>query len=47
VGAAHAVWLDAPDVVFPALDQFQSGTWPANAAHPPVLAAIEGAGVRD
>lgn len=27
-GAAHAVWVDAPDVVFPAIRQFLHGQWP-------------------
>ncbi|MFL5494069.1 MAG: alpha/beta fold hydrolase [Gemmatimonadales bacterium] len=33
-GAAHMPWLDAPGVVYPALDRFLSGRWPPGAAHP-------------
>jgi pimeloyl-ACP methyl ester carboxylesterase len=36
-GAAHMVWLDAPDVVYPALERFLSGGWPLGAVHPPIL----------
>ena len=35
--AAHMLWLDAPGVVYPAVEQFLSGTWPAGAAHPAPL----------
>ncbi|MGE0814693.1 MAG: alpha/beta fold hydrolase [Vicinamibacterales bacterium] len=31
-GAAHAPWLEAPDLVLPALDQFLDGAWPDAAA---------------
>lgn len=31
-GAAHMPWLDAPDVVIPAIDSFLNGTWPSSAA---------------
>ena len=27
-GAAHMVWLDAPDTVFPAIERFLLGEWP-------------------
>ena len=27
-GAAHMVWLDAPEIVFTAIDQFLGGDWP-------------------
>lgn len=30
-GAAHMAWLDAPDLVVPAIDQFLAGDWPAQA----------------
>jgi proline iminopeptidase len=30
-GAAHMPWLDAPDVVYPALERFLNGKWPAGA----------------
>jgi proline iminopeptidase len=33
-GAAHMPWLDAPDVVYPALERFLSGQWPSAAVHP-------------
>jgi proline iminopeptidase len=33
-GAAHMPWLDAPDVVYPALERFLSGRWPSTAVHP-------------
>jgi proline iminopeptidase len=33
-GAAHMAWLDAPQIVFPAVDTFLSGQWPADALHP-------------
>jgi proline iminopeptidase len=31
-GAAHAAWIDAPDLVFSALNSFLRGDWPAEAA---------------
>jgi pimeloyl-ACP methyl ester carboxylesterase len=31
-GAAHLPWLDAPEVVYPALDLFLGGGWPREAA---------------
>jgi pimeloyl-ACP methyl ester carboxylesterase len=31
-GAAHMPWLEAPDVVFPAIEQFLRGVWPPDAA---------------
>jgi proline iminopeptidase len=31
-GAAHMPWIDAPDVVFPAIEQFLRGAWPLDAA---------------
>jgi pimeloyl-ACP methyl ester carboxylesterase len=34
-GAAHMLWLDAPDVVFPALERFLAGAWPPGAARVP------------
>ncbi|MEP6729426.1 MAG: alpha/beta hydrolase [bacterium] len=33
-GAAHMPWIDTPDVVYPALEQFLSGKWPAGAVRP-------------
>jgi hypothetical protein len=33
-------WLDAPQIVFPAVDTFLSGQWPAEALHPPVLVDV-------
>ncbi len=30
-GAAHAAWVDAPDAVLPAIDEFLSGRWPTAA----------------
>ena len=27
-GAAHQSWVDAPEIVFPAIDRFLSGEWP-------------------
>ncbi len=35
--ASHMLWLDAPGVVYPALEQFLSGRWPAGAVHPAPL----------
>jgi pimeloyl-ACP methyl ester carboxylesterase len=34
-GAAHMLWLDAPNVVFPALERFLGGEWPPGAARVP------------
>lgn len=31
-GAAHMPWLDAPEVVFPALERFLDGEWPVGTA---------------
>jgi pimeloyl-ACP methyl ester carboxylesterase len=31
-GAAHLPWLDAPDTVFPAIERFLTGGWPADAS---------------
>ena len=28
--AAHAPWIEAPEIIFPALEHFLSGKWPAN-----------------
>jgi proline iminopeptidase len=33
LGAAHMPWLDAPDLVYPALERFLTGGWPADAVH--------------
>jgi pimeloyl-ACP methyl ester carboxylesterase/ketosteroid isomerase-like protein len=33
-GAAHEAWIDAPDVVFPAIRQFLRGEWPRGAEKP-------------
>ena len=33
-GAAHMPWLDAPEVVYPALERFLTGQWPSEAVHP-------------
>jgi proline iminopeptidase len=33
-GAAHMPWIDAPGVVYPALDRFLGGAWPPGAVHP-------------
>ncbi len=33
-GAAHMPWLDAPKIVYPALEQFLSGEWPPTAVQP-------------
>jgi pimeloyl-ACP methyl ester carboxylesterase len=30
-GAAHQAWVDAPDLVFPAIDKFFKGDWPEQA----------------
>ncbi|HKY03894.1 MAG TPA: alpha/beta hydrolase [Blastocatellia bacterium] len=30
-GAAHAVYVDAPEIVFPAIEKFLNGRWPENA----------------
>ena len=34
-GAAHMLWLDAPDTVFPAIDRFLKGEWPDAVARVP------------
>jgi proline iminopeptidase len=34
-GGGHMVWLDAPQVVFPAIDAFLRGTWPRDAVRVP------------
>jgi pimeloyl-ACP methyl ester carboxylesterase len=34
-GAAHMVWLDAPEVVFAAIEQFLGGDWPRGARRLP------------
>jgi pimeloyl-ACP methyl ester carboxylesterase len=34
-GGGHMVWLDAPRVVFPAIDAFLRGTWPRDAVRVP------------
>jgi proline iminopeptidase len=34
-GAAHMLWLDAPGIVFPAIEQFLTGAWPDAAAPVP------------
>jgi len=34
-GGGHMVWLDAPQVVFPAIDTFLKGSWPRNAVRVP------------
>jgi proline iminopeptidase len=39
-GAAHMVWLDAPQILFPAIDTFLSGQWPAEAVHPSMLVDV-------
>jgi pimeloyl-ACP methyl ester carboxylesterase len=34
-GGGHMVWLDAPKVVFPAIDTFLRGSWPRDAVRVP------------
>jgi pimeloyl-ACP methyl ester carboxylesterase len=34
-GAAHMIWLDAPDLVYPAIEEFLRGAWPRDAAPVP------------
>jgi pimeloyl-ACP methyl ester carboxylesterase len=34
-GGGHMVWLDAPRIVFPAIDRFLRGEWPRDAARAP------------
>jgi len=33
-GAGHAAWLEAPEVIFPAIRQFLRGEWPKEAVKP-------------
>jgi proline iminopeptidase len=36
-GEAHMPWLDAPGLVYPALERFLSGQWPSGTVHPAAL----------
>jgi proline iminopeptidase len=39
-GAAHMAWLDAPQVLFPAVETFLSGQLPPDAVHPSALVDV-------
>jgi proline iminopeptidase len=40
IGAAHQSWADAPEIVFPAVDEFLKGRWPKDAAKGGLLIII-------